>query len=216
MLPDHVPERLLLLSGGSGITPVMSMLRTLHRRTHRGRITFLHYAQSPDHQIFAAELDEIRHSGHGTEVHLLHPSRRPEPVAGVPRPARPGLPRRAHLRLRPGADDRRRAGGTTAPACSAWSNFQPPRTRAPPPRATSPSSAPASRSRTPEPPCSSRPRQAGLTPEFGCRMGICLSCTAVKRDGTVRNVPTGEESSLPDEEIRVCVNAPVGDCVVDL
>ena len=56
----------------------------------------------------------------------------------------------------------------------------------------------------------------GLKPEFGCRMGICFSCTAVKRDGTVRNVLTGEESSSPDEEIRVCVSAPVGDCVVDL
>ena len=47
-------------------------------------------------------------------------------------------------------------------------------------------------------------------------MGICFSCTAVKRDGTVRNVLTGEESSDPDEEIRVCVSAPVGSCVVDL
>jgi len=57
---------------------------------------------------------------------------------------------------------------------------------------------------------------AGLTPEFGCRMGICFTCTSVKRDGTVRNVLTGEESSAPDEEIRVCVSAPVGDCVVEL
>jgi hypothetical protein len=32
----------------------------------------------------------------------------------------------------------------------------------------------------------------------------------------VRNVLTGEESSLPDEDIRICVSAPVGDCAVDL
>ena len=56
----------------------------------------------------------------------------------------------------------------------------------------------------------------GLKPEFGCRMGICFSCTATKSSGTVRNVLTGEESSLPDEQVRICVNAPVGDCVVDL
>ena len=68
-MPDHI----VLISGGSGITPVMSMLRSLQRRTHRGRITFLHYAQSPDHQIFADELDMIRRSGHGIEVRLLHP-----------------------------------------------------------------------------------------------------------------------------------------------
>jgi ferredoxin len=56
----------------------------------------------------------------------------------------------------------------------------------------------------------------GLAPEFGCRMGICFSCVTTKTEGTVRNVLTGEESALPDEEIRVCVSAPVGNCTVNL
>ena len=56
----------------------------------------------------------------------------------------------------------------------------------------------------------------GLRPEFGCRMGICFSCTSRKTEGTVRNVLTGVESSLPDEDIQICVNAPVGDCAVEL
>ena len=63
------------------------------------------------------------------------------------------------------------------------------------------------------------PEQAealGLSPEFGCRMGICFSCVKTKTDGTVRNVLTGEESALPDEDIRICVSAPVGNCSVDL
>ena len=57
---------------------------------------------------------------------------------------------------------------------------------------------------------------AGLTPEFGCRMGICFSCVSRKTEGTVRNVLTGEESSLPDEDIRICVSAPVADCHMEL
>jgi ferredoxin len=57
---------------------------------------------------------------------------------------------------------------------------------------------------------------AGLTPEYGCRMGICFSCVSRKSEGTVRNVLTGEESTLPDEDIRICVSAPVGDCAVEL
>ena len=73
VLPDHVPDHIVFITGGSGITPAMSMLRSLQRRTHRGRVTFLHYAQSPDHQIFAAELEEIRRSGYGIDVHLLYP-----------------------------------------------------------------------------------------------------------------------------------------------
>ena len=39
-------------------------------------------------------------------------------------------------------------------------------------------------------------------------MGICFSCVSRKTEGTVRNVLTGEESSLPDEDIRICVSAP--------
>jgi ferredoxin len=57
---------------------------------------------------------------------------------------------------------------------------------------------------------------AGLRPEFGCRMGICFSCTSRKSAGTVRNLLTGETSSVPDEDIRICVSAPEGDCVIDL
>ena len=105
VLPDQVPEHVLFISGGSGITPVMSMLRSLQRRTHRGRVTFLHYAQSPEHQIFAAELDDDpplrpRHR----RAPAAPRARRPEPVAGLPRAARARLPRRA----RPGRAARRR------------------------------------------------------------------------------------------------------------
>ena len=45
VLPDERPRALLLISGGSGITPVMSMLRTLCDEGHDGPIAFLHYAR---------------------------------------------------------------------------------------------------------------------------------------------------------------------------
>ena len=155
------------------------MLRSLQRRTHRGRVTFIHYAQSPEHQIFAAELDEIRRSGHGIDLHLLHPE------LGDPNlsPAYlerlvPGYRDLPDLGLRPGAADRGRAGGVRrAPRRCASSTSS---RRAP--RGTSaegdvafarsgPGGAQHRRHR-----CSSRPRPLGLKPEFGCRMGICFSC----------------------------------------
>ena len=52
VLPDVLPERILFLSGGSGITPVMSMARTLMQRGHRGKVVFAHWARSPDDVIF--------------------------------------------------------------------------------------------------------------------------------------------------------------------
>jgi len=56
----------------------------------------------------------------------------------------------------------------------------------------------------------------GLNPEYGCRMGICMSCTSRKTEGTVRNVMTGTVSDEPDEDIQICVTAAVGDCTVQL
>jgi hypothetical protein len=51
-------------------------------------------------------------------------------------------------------------------------------------------------------------------------MGICFSCTSRKTEGTVRNLLTGETSSRPDDDIRICVSAPAGDastpCTLDL
>jgi ferredoxin len=57
---------------------------------------------------------------------------------------------------------------------------------------------------------------AGLTPETGCRMGICHTCSCHKTAGTVKNLATGEVSSDENEEIQICVSASVGDVVVEL
>src|SRR5579875_2264680 len=58
-LPDDRPDRLVLISGGSGITPVLAMLRTLCDEDYRGEVVFLHYATSPAHVPLRAELHAI-------------------------------------------------------------------------------------------------------------------------------------------------------------
>ena len=166
VLPDQMPEHVLFISGGSGITPVMSMLRSLQRRTHRGRVTFVHYARSPEHQIFAAELDEIRRAGHGIDLHLLHPE------LGDPNlsPAYlerlvPGYRDVPHLGVRSGADDRGRPGGVR-PSGVAEHRVLPAaaHVRHVRRRATSRSRSLARRHRTPAPPSWSRPRRSGSSP----------------------------------------------------
>ncbi|GAA1478757.1 ferredoxin reductase [Nocardioides aestuarii] len=217
VLPDRVPEHVVMISGGSGITPVMSMLRSLQRRTHRGRVTFLHYAQSPDHQIYADELATIRSSGHGIDVHLLHPEL-----------GDPALSPAWLERLVPGYRDVPTWACGPAPLIEAVQAaydgsealqveyFKPPRAGSVDAEgevefSRSARSAPNSGASLLE-----QAEALGLSPESGCRMGICFSCVSRKSEGTVRNVLTGEESSLPDEDIRICVSAPVGDCTVDL
>src|SRR5207245_1633265 len=59
VLPDPRPERVLLISGGSGITPVMAMLRTLCDEGFTGEICFLNYARSRELALYGAELEQL-------------------------------------------------------------------------------------------------------------------------------------------------------------
>lgn len=211
-------NHLLFLTGGSGITPAMSILRTLLRDGYDGRagrrVTFVHYARSPEDQIFADELAAIAAADNDVDVQLRHDSvfsefelRRlvpefrdtdtwacgPAGMMELVQAAYDGSPRlRTELFKVPGVASTGAADGDVA---FARSGKQAANTGAT---------------------LLEQAEALGLRPESGCRMGICFSCVATKPSGTVRNVLTGEESSLPDEEVRVCVSAPVGDCVVDL
>lgn len=49
---------------------------------------------------------------------------------------------------------------------------------------------------------------AGLQPRFGCRRGICRTCQCVKRSGTVVNLLTGQESGPGEELIQLCISTP--------
>ena len=50
-----------------------------------------------------------------------------------------------------------------------------------------------------------------LNPQSGCRMGICKQCTCIKESGRVLNKKTGEISGPGEENIQICVSIPVGD-----
>ncbi len=217
VLPDHVPDHVVFISGGSGITPVMSMLRSLQRRTHRGRVTFLHYAQSPDHQIFAEELDQIRRSGHGIDVHLLHPELGDPALS----PAWLG-------RLVPGYRDVPTWACGPAPLIEAVQAaydgsdalrveyFKPPRVSNGVAEGEVEFTRSGKAAANTGAALLEQAEALGLKPESGCRMGICFSCVSRKTEGTVRNILTGETSSLPDEDIRICISRPEGDCSVEL
>jgi ferredoxin-NADP reductase len=230
------PDPLLMISGGSGITPVMSQLRTLLRDAPRygdragrvgRRVVFLHFARSAEDQIFAEELAAIAAADNGVEVHLRYGDQRfsefelrrlvPDfrdtdtwvcgPAGLVERvqeayavsagSTTPGRLRVEYFKLATVVST-----GPTTGAGSAEGDVT--FTRA----GTTTANTGASLLEQAE--------AAGLRPEFGCRMGICFSCTSRKSAGTVRNLLTGETSSLPDEDIRICVSAPEGDCVIDL
>src|SRR6478735_10128943 len=48
VLPDEPPEKLLFISAGSGITPIMSMIRDLHRSHLLADVVHIHSARTVD------------------------------------------------------------------------------------------------------------------------------------------------------------------------
>lgn len=218
LLPDPLPDRLLMISGGSGVTPVMSMLRTLVAQGYDGHVTFLHYSQDPPRTIFREELEQLA-SREGIDLTVVH--------------TREGGQRFTEHQLAQIAPD---FATTTSFACGpagliegvreayAASDklkvefFKTSTIVADPANATGTVGFDRAGRRAENTGATllEQAEALGLQPEFGCRMGICFTCTSRKSEGTVRNVVTGAESSLPDEDIQICVSAAVGDCVVDL
>jgi stearoyl-CoA 9-desaturase NADPH oxidoreductase len=213
-LPAVRPRRILMVSGGSGITPVMSMLRTLRAEGFDGDIAFIHYARSADEACYADELASmgdvrVLHgytrsgvgdvSGHFDEDHLLAAMAVPDAVYVCGPPALVDAVR-AHC-----------------PSAYAESFV--------PPAFTISAEATGGRITFTDSgveatddgrPLLQQAEGAGLTPESGCRMGICHSCTRRKTSGAVRNLITGTISTAEEEDIQICVSAPVGDVQIAL
>jgi ferredoxin len=58
--------------------------------------------------------------------------------------------------------------------------------------------------------------EAGVGMPYGCRMGICHTCTLTLVSGTVRDLRNGDEFGQPNEPVQTCVTAAVGDCTFDI
>lgn len=225
-LPTPRPDHVLLISGGSGITPVMSMLRTLVHEGYTGRVAFLHYAYTDKDVCYRAELDRIaaendnvdvlyaytdqQDGGHlhgffdaehlasaapwysSAQTYLCGPPGLMKGVTGVFEEL--GLADALH----------KEEFVTSVPVVEGDAT------------GTVTFSGSAVDAENDGATLLEQAENAGLTPEFGCRMGICFTCTAVKKSGCTRNVKTGELDSDPDTEIQLCISTPVGDVDIDV
>lgn len=50
---------------------------------------------------------------------------------------------------------------------------------------------------------------SGETPKYGCKRGVCYECKCRKSSGVVKNLLTGQESSAGEEDIQLCISAPI-------
>src|ERR1700737_2014844 len=73
VLPDPAPPAVLFVTAGSGITPVMSMLRTLVRRDQITDVIHLHSAPTAADVMFGAELERLVRDHPGYRLQLRAP-----------------------------------------------------------------------------------------------------------------------------------------------
>lgn len=232
-LPERRPQRLLLISGGSGITPVMSMLRTLCHENHAGRITFLHYAKSAREVVYGDELRELSRRYPNVEVHKVFPARErggdlhgPFGIGHLLEAAPDFRTSPTYLcsgsRLRQAVRDLWAQQGiddllhtelfALDAACPASRNAGQVAIDQGVVRLSRSAVAVPAREGT----LLDHAEAAGAKPRYGCRMGICHTCTTRKISGSVGNLLTGAVSDGQDENIQLCVSVPHGDVLLDM
>jgi ferredoxin-NADP reductase len=218
VLPEDPPEKLLFVSAGSGITPIMSMLRSIEPR---GAV-LLHSARGADDVIFGAELRALAREHAGLRLHEQDSVRdgrlTPERIAAlvpdwsereafVSGPGemldallehweRHGDPERLHLeRFQPrlGLSGDAGEGGTIA--------FLERGTEVEADGAT---------------PILVAGEQAGLELPYGCREGICHTCVGTLRSGRVRDLRNGQIGGQEGQQVRTCINAAEGRVEIEL
>lgn len=220
VLPDAPADRVLLVSAGSGVTPVAALARDLERRGDLRDVVHLHGARRREDVILAPVLEGLaaRQAGYRLVV-------RPSATEGRITPAAldelcPDWRDRAtflsgprgmldafveHWAADPGADPARlaverfqpsvgtgedAAGGTGGTVRFARSGVQ----------ATC----------TPGVSMLVGGEAAGAALPSGCRMGICHTCVGRLEAGVVRDLRTGELRAETGRMVRTCVHAPEG------
>jgi ferredoxin-NADP reductase len=222
VMPDPVPEKLLFISAGSGITPIMSMLRDLDQRDELTDAVLLHSAHTKEEVTFGDELRELAERRNGFRLHEQHTRangrmgpqdlddlcadwRERETFASGPRDLLDALDEHfdAH-----GDCDRLRIerfqpviGGDGAEGEGGTISFTKSDTETQCDGGT---------------PILVAGEESGLELPFGCRMGVCHTCIGKLESGRIRDLRSGEVSNPEGEMVRTCIHAPEGPVEIQL
>ncbi|WP_438272755.1 ferredoxin reductase [Streptomyces sclerotialus] len=231
-LPAPPPRRVLLLTAGIGITPVMAMLRALSDEggTAGTDVLLVHSSPDPGRTVFGPELRAMAERLPWFRLHEHHTRAGARP-AGHLTPAR--LPAVC-------PDWRERATWACGPAAllesaeRLWAaagladRLHVERFRPLPPGPSSPAGSLSSDARVrfaasgvettvgAGTPLLQAGEAAGVAMPSGCRMGICFGCVTPLLHGRVRDLRTGEVHGEPGDLIQTCVSAACGPVTLDL
>ncbi|MBA4854911.1 ferredoxin reductase [Nocardia farcinica] len=218
VMPSPPPPKVLFLTAGSGITPVMSMLRAMDRRGGMPDVVHLHSARTEQDVMFGAELRALheRRPGFTSHLHLTGEHgkfaladldtkfpdwRERETWACGPAGLldeieqhwqAAGLSDRLHVERFEVERSAVGEGGTVTFGKTGRSIEVD--------GATSLLEA---------------GEQVGVQMPFGCRMGICQTCVVTVASGHARDLRNGEERREGDK-VQTCISAAAGDCTLDV
>jgi stearoyl-CoA 9-desaturase NADPH oxidoreductase len=220
VLPDPPPAKMLFLVGGSGVTPVMAMLRTLDRRGTMPDVVLHYSSTTAARMIFRDELTALAERHENLTLHQQHTDtdgllaladldtlcpdwRERETWACGPGPMLDAVTEHWQesatadlLHLERFSIDLGGDGGEGGAITFRNSNKK----------------VEADGATT----VLEAGEGAGVGMPYGCRMGICHTCTITLVSGTVRDLRSGAEFDQPNEPVQTCVTAAVGDCTFDI
>jgi ferredoxin-NADP reductase len=224
VLPDPRPERILFISAGSGITPIMAMLRCLAREDKLDDVVHLHSAPSAGHVIFGEQLRELDRRHEGLRLHEQHTRDGDGRIAPAdldrlcpdwreretflcgpaemlddfePRWQEEDLEERLHMeRFQPVIGGDGAGEGEGGPIKFTKSDVE--------------TESDGSQ------PILAAGEEAGLELEHGCRMGICHTCVGKLCSGQLRDLRSGEVHGEEGQMVRICINAPEGPVEIEL
>lgn len=228
-LPDASPLQPLFITAGSGITPAISMLRSLIAQQRMPNTCHIHYAPHEYDVIFGRELRDYRDSQQHYTLHEVYTRSYDKEGDDQPHFNReqlealcPDWQQRDCYACGPasllaaleelwqseGLDnklhiERFRAEFTEIPEDAVGGTVHFAQSDV----AVAADSA-TNLLRVAE--------NAGLNPPHGCRMGICHTCNTTLKSGCVRDLRTGKILNEAGAIVQTCVCAAAGDCELEL
>lgn len=222
VLPDPIPDKMVFISAGSGITPIISMLRSLDHHDQVTDVVIVHSVHTHDQLMFADTLEELeaKHSGLRVEIRvtsdegrmkaseldeLVPDWREREAFCSGPGEHLEDLKsywkeqgdfdRFNHESFQPviGGDHGDGEGGTI--------RF-----------VNSEKDVECDGGTT----ILAAGEEAGLDLNYGCRIGICHTCVGTLKSGRLRDLRNGDVSEPTGQAVRICVNTAEGDIEIEL
>jgi ferredoxin-NADP reductase len=220
-LPDPLPDKLLFICAGSGITPIMSMLRHLSRCNEMNDVVILHSARTEGEVIFRDQLEKLDDKHDGLKVHIQ-------------KTGEDGRLSPSDLdRLCPDWKDR--VTYVSGPSEMLDAMIEHWEEHCDPDRLKLERFQPkigggeegeggkiVFRNSGEETECDGGTpilvagEEAGLELPYGCREGVCHTCVGMLCSGRVRDLRNGNVHGSDGETIRTCINAPEGDVEIAL